>query len=290
MSVKAMWQIKNSENSSVKCELCPHNCTLSVGQVGVCKVRENRDGELISTVFGRPVALHLDPIEKKPLSRFNRGSKVLSLGTVGCNLSCQFCQNWEISQSSPRGIRPQFHSPESVIKEAKRVHADGIAFTYTEPTIFYEYTLAIAELAQKEGLTTVLVSNGYVNEKPLRHLARFIDAANIDLKSISDSFYKKYCGGSVAPVLQSMAILKEMEVHLEVSNLIIPQLNDSPEELQQLAEWVVKNCGEDTPIHFSRFFPRFQLLDAAVTPMETLEMAKEIAEKSGLKYIYLGNV
>ena len=289
MPIKAAWQTKHSEKR-VQCELCPHNCLLSVGQVGLCKVRKNSDGELVSTVFGLPVALHLDPIEKKPLFHFHPGSKVLSLGTVGCNFSCQFCQNSEISQLSSDEVNPPFHSPESVIESARRVNADGIAFTYNEPTVFYEYMLAIAKLAKKSELKTVLVSNGYINEAPLKELAHYIDAANIDVKAFSDDFYRKIAGGTLSPVLQSLKLLKRMGVHIEVTNLIIPELNDSPEELKQLFEWIAEHLGKDTPLHLSRFFPRYKMVDVAVTPIETLEMAQKVAKESGLEWVYLGNV
>jgi len=278
------------DEERVRCLECRQYCIIKKDRYGVCGVKKNINNRLYSLVYGKPIAINLDPIEKKPLFHFHPGSKVLSLGTVGCNFSCQFCQNSEISQLSSDEVNPPFYSPESVIESAKRVNADGVAFTYNEPTVFYEYMLAIAKLAKKSELKTVLVSNGYINEAPLKELAHYIDAANIDVKAFSDDFYRKVAGGTLSPVLQSLKLLKRMGVHIEVTNLIIPELNDSPEELKQLFEWIAEHAGKDTPLHLSRFFPRYKMVDVAVTPIETLEMVQKVAKESGLEFVYLGNV
>ncbi len=274
----------------VRCELCPHRCTLSEGQRGICRVRQNIKGTLYSLVYNRPVALNNDPIEKKPLFHFHPGTKSFSLATAGCNMNCNFCQNWEISQATPESVTPYDFTPAQIVSFAKKYGSDSISFTYTEPAIFFEYMRDIAVLAKKEGLRTVLVSCGYINEKPLRELAKYLDAANIDLKGFSDEFYATYTTASLQPVLDTLKILKEEGVLVEVTNLVIPGANDKPDEIRRLVQWVKKNLGPDTPLHFSRFFPKYKLTSRPPTPPVTLEEAAKIAKSEGMRFVYLGNL
>ena len=236
------------------------------------------------------MAIHVDPIEKKPLYHFYPGTKILSIATVGCNLRCNFCQNWTISQSRPNETTAYQATAEQIIAMAKEYDCQSIAFTYTEPTIFYEYMLDIAKLAKKEGLKTVLVTCGYINEKPLRELAKYIDAANIDLKGFSEEFYSTYTTGSLQPVLNTIQIAKEEGMFFEITNLVIPQANDDPVLIRAMCKWIKENVGDEYPLHFSRFFPQYKLTNRPPTPVKTLEMAYDIAREEGLKYVYIGNV
>lgn len=273
----------------VQCLLCPHVCVLGPGERGICKVRLNIDGELVSLVYGLPVAVHIDPVEKKPLYHFIPGSSVFSLATAGCNLSCRYCQNWEISQASPEDIVPYNLPPESVVEQAENMGCQAIAYTYTEPIVFYEYMLDTAILAREAGIKNVLITCGYINEGPLREICQYIDAVNVDLKSIRNDFYRDICGASLQPVLRTLQVIRELNVWLEVTNLIIPTLNDSTEEIEELSQWIFDNLGTDVPLHFSRFFPMYQLTDFPPTPVATLILAKEIAQEKGLHFVYVGN-
>ena len=279
---KAMYYEK-MDDDKVKCTLCPFNCVLSLGQTGACKARKNEGGEMVSLTYGKPVSLAIDPIEKKPLFHFYPGTQVFSLGTAGCNLHCNFCQNWQISQASPEKIQNYEISSEQIVQKAIESGSKSIAFTYNEPIIFYEMMLETAKLAKQKGLKTVMVTNGYINKKPLEELAEYIDAANVDLKAFTEKFYKEYTGASLKPVLESMKTLKKKGVFLEVTNLIIPGANDTEKEIRELCEWIKENMGEETPMHFSRFFPAYNLKNVPPTPVETLKTAKKIAEEVGLK-------
>lgn len=277
-------------DNTVQCRLCPRICAIKINEFGKCGARQNCDGKLISRVYGKPVAIHVDPIEKKPLYHFLPGSKILSLGTVGCNLHCLHCQNADISQTRSDEVQGKILDPEEVIQMAKKNNCDSIAYTYNEPTIFYEYMLDIAKLAYKSGLHNVMVSNGYINPEPLSKLLPHMDAVNIDLKSIQDKFYKDICDVSIAPVLATLRAIYKKKVHLEVTNLIIPTLNDKPEDIKKLCEWVKTNLGVEVPLHFSAFHPTYKMLDKPQTGLRTLRDAYDIAHKIGLKHIYLGNV
>lgn len=274
----------------VQCRLCPRNCPISLNQRGFCRARKNIAGKLYAVNYGQPVAMHVDPVEKKPLFHVYPGTKSFSIATAGCNLRCKFCQNWEISQLDPESVRVGFVPPEEIVKEAKRTGSKTIAFTYTEPTIFYEYMLDVAKEAKKEGIACVIHSAGFINEEPLRELSKYLTAANIDLKGFSEKFYSDFCEGSLKEVLRSLKVLKEEGVWIEITNLIIPNANDSDEELRNLCLWIKENLGPDTPVHFSRFFPMYKLRDLFPTSLKTLERAKEIAEGVGLRYVYVGNV
>jgi pyruvate formate lyase activating enzyme len=260
------------------------------GKRGFCGVRENRQGTLYALSYGKLVAVHIDPIEKKPLFHFLPSSSAFSIATAGCNLRCKFCQNWEISQRTPDEVDYVYIEPQDLVKKAKESGSPTIAYTYTEPTIFYEYMLETAKLAKKEGLRNIMHSCGYINEEPLRELAKYLDAANIDLKGFSDDFYVKISEATLEPVLKTLKILKEEGVHLEITNLVLTGYNDYPDLITKMCLWIKENLGGDTPLHFSRFFPMYKLTSLNPTPVETLERARQIAVDCGLKYVYIGNL
>ncbi len=272
------------EQGKVKCLLCPNYCLLKKGETGKCGVRKNEHGRLYSLIYGEATSIALDPIEKKPLYHFHPGESILSLGTKGCNLKCPWCQNFSISQSL--NCPTEKITPKEVIARARQLDSFGIAYTYNEPFIWYEFVYDTARLARKEGLKNVLVTNGYVNQKPLEEIIGLIDAMNIDIKSMEEGFYKKYCRGSLAPVLRTTEFSKG-KCHIEITNLIIPTLNDRKENFEELVDWIAQKLGEDTPLHFSRYFPYYKM-DIPPTPVKTLKKAQELARKK-LRYVYLGN-
>ncbi|MCM8797244.1 MAG: AmmeMemoRadiSam system radical SAM enzyme [Candidatus Omnitrophica bacterium] len=278
------------EDKIVQCHICPRNCVIPEGKRGFCGVRENRGGLLYAFSYGKLVAVHIDPIEKKPLFHFLPGSSAFSIATAGCNLRCKFCQNWEISQRKPDEVDYSYLEPQDLIKKVKESGSYIIAYTYTEPTIFYEYMLDVARLAKKEGIRNIMHSCGYINEEPLRELAKYLDAANIDLKGFSEDYYVKISEASLGSVLKSLKILKEEGVAVEITNLVLPGYNDDPQMIARMCLWIKDNLGPDTPLHFSRFFPMYKLLSLNPTPVDTLEMARKIALDCGLKYVYIGNV
>jgi pyruvate formate lyase activating enzyme len=278
------------KNNIAHCRLCPRECVISEGKRGYCRVRENRKGVLYALSYGQPVAIHIDPIEKKPFFHYLPGSQSFSIATVGCNLNCSFCQNWEISQAKPEEVKAESLLPEQLVAQAQMSGARSIAFTYTEPTVFYEYMLDVAKSARNKGLRVVMHSNGFVNEEPLRRLCKYLDAANIDLKGFSQEYYSKICEGSLAPVLKSLQILREEGVHVEITNLLLSGYNDDPETIRKMCRWIKDELGADTPVHFSRFYPMYKLLALISTPVEKLELARKIALDSGLKYVYIGNI
>lgn len=278
------------ENKMVKCNLCPNFCRLPEGYTGTCKARKNINGKLYSLVYGKIAALHIDPIEKKPLYHFLPGTEIYSIATTGCNLKCKFCQNWEISQVYPDEVETRYISPQDLIEDVKAKKIKAIAFTYTEPTVFYEYILDVAKLAKKNGIKTVVVSAGYINPKPLKELLPYIDAYKIDFKGFNPEFYKKLTGGKLEPVLEAMKIIKKSKTWLEIVNLIIPGYNDSEKDIKGLAMWIKENLGTDVPLHFTRFYPNYKLRDVPATPVETLKKARKIALDVGLKYVYTGNI
>ena len=280
----------SSKDGTVTCKLCPRNCTIPLGSRGACRVRENRGGELYSLVYGKPVSMSPDPIEKKPLFHFHPGSCAFSIATVGCNLFCKHCQNWEISQASPEDFPVEDVPPEDVVRKALQLGCHGIAYTYTEPTVFYEYVYDVSAIAKKEGLYNVLVTNGYISEDALREISRFIDGLNIDVKSIESNFYSEICGAkSNDAVLNSVEVSFELGMHVEVTNLIIPGKNDSVSSIRRLCRWLL-GISDEIPIHFTRFYPHYKLRDLDPTPVETLEKAREIALEEGMKFVYIGNV
>jgi pyruvate formate lyase activating enzyme len=278
------------EDKNVQCQLCPNFCFIKPGQKGKCGVRVNSEGKLYSLVYARPVAIHIDPIEKKPFSHVMPGTKAFSIATPGCNLGCLFCQNWQISQAKPEESTVVYFPPEKVVAEALKNKCDTIAFTYTEPTIFYEYMLDTAKLAKKKGLKVVMHSCGYINPQPLKELLPYLDAANIDLKAYSRRFYRKMCQGELSSVLDTLVIIKKSGVWLEISNLIIPGKNDNPKMIQNMCVWIKRNLGTDVPIYFSAFNPQYQLQNIPPTPVDTLTIAGDIARREGLNYVYIGNI
>ncbi|MFH1406812.1 MAG: AmmeMemoRadiSam system radical SAM enzyme, partial [Candidatus Omnitrophota bacterium] len=281
---------KPLENKLVQCLLCPRTCTIPPGKTGVCGVRKNIDGTLYTLVYGLPCAVHMDPIEKKPMFHMLPGTQILSIATAGCNLRCIFCQNWEISQALPQETQNVDLPPQDVIALAKKYNSPSVAFTYTEPTVFFEYMIDTAKLAKENGIKTVMHSCGYINEEPLRELCKYLDGANVDLKGFSDEFYKKIGNGKLEPVLNSLKTLKRQGVWLEITNLIMPAMNDDPKMIRSMCKWIVENLGPDVPLHFSRFYPAHKLTNLAATPIKTLEDAQKIAKQEGLKYVYIGNV
>ena len=275
---------------TVQCELCPNGCVLENGQHSRCRARMNRDGKLYSIVYGKPCAVHVDPIEKKPFFHFLPGTTAFSIATAGCVLSCKFCQNWQISQAKPEDTDTYDLPPDKVVTAAMRYESKSITYTYTEPTVFYEYMYDTAVVAKKSGIRNTMHSCGYINEKPLRRLARYLNAADIDLKSFTEDFYNRICGGSLKPVLHSLVVLKEEGIWLEVTNLVIPTLNDNMKTIGEMSRWMVKNLGADVPLHFSRFFPNYKLNNLPPTPLETLTDARKAAMDAGLKFVYIGNI
>ncbi len=277
-------------DKKVKCTLCPHECILFNGQVGICKARKNINGKLITLAYSNPCAINIDPIEKKPLFHFLPHSKTFSIATAGCSLSCKNCQNYSISQANPEETTNYHLSPEDVVARALENKCQSISFTYTEPLVFYEYTLDTAKIAHKNNLKNVIVSSGYINPEPLKKLIPFIDAANIDLKSFDDKIYRKLSSAHLQPVLDTLMTLKENKVWLEITNLIIPGYTDNLYMIDEMCKWLVNNGFEETPLHFSKFFPVYKLSDIEPTPDKIVEKAIDIAYKNGLKYVYAGNI
>jgi len=278
------------EGGEIQCELCPHRCRVAKGKRGICRVRENREGKYYSLVYGNPCAVHLDPIEKKPFSHVLPGTTSFSLATAGCNFQCKFCQNWEISQASPEDVYSAEAPPEMIVSRAKEIGARSVAYTYVEPTIFYEYMFDICQLAKKVGLLNVYHSDGFINPVPLKNLCKVLDAANIDLKGFTENFYRELCGGELAPVLETLKTLKQEKVHVEITNLVIPTKNDEMPVIKEMCLWIKKELGADTPLHFSRFYPLYKLKTLPPTPVSTLDKARAVALSAGLEYAYVGNV
>ncbi len=278
------------DGGEIQCDLCPKRCRVPKGKRGFCRVRENREGKYYSLVYGNPCAVHLDPIEKKPFFHVLPASTSFSLATAGCNFECKFCQNWEISQASPEDVYSYDVPPEVVVNKAKETGARSIAYTYVEPTIFYEYMSDVGLLVKKAGLLNVYHSNGFINPNPLRNLCKVLDAANIDLKGFTEAFYREICSGELTPVLETLKILKQEKVHLEITNLVIPTKNDEMSTVKEMCLWVKKELGADTPIHFSRFYPLYKLRSLPPTPVSTVEQARAVALSSGLEYVYIGNI
>jgi len=276
------------KGTKISCVLCPHNCVLKEEEYGKCKARKNETGKLISEVYGMARGLSFDPIEKKPLYHFYPGSNILSLGTPGCNMQCFFCQNWDLSQSGVTQFNEETVNPTQLLAMGmKNPDNIGIAFTYSEPTIFYEYMYDTAVLFKEEGYKTCMISNGYINEKPLFDLMPFMDAFNIDLKAFTNSFYKEYTKSSLNPVLRSLKIISSQSKHLEISFLVIPGLNDNAEDFKEMLKWISNELGRNTVLHINRYFPNYQS-SIPPTPVEKLKEFLELS-KAKLNYVYLGN-
>lgn len=275
---------------TLQCNLCPKGCVIEHGQSGECRIRVNIDERLVAVTYGHPCSVHIDPVEKKPMFHFLPGTGILSIATVGCNLHCKNCQNWEISQENPENVSAEELPPERVPALAKEYGCQSVAYTYTEPLVYYEYTLDCSMRAREAGLRNVIVTAGYLNEEPLRKLYPHIDGAQIDIKSMSDAFYRDICDASLGPVLNACVLARETGVLVEITNLVIPTLNDSDEELRKLARWVAAHLGAETPLHFSRFFPQYRMKNLPPTPSETLVRARDIAREEGLCHVYIGNL
>lgn len=274
----------------VECQLCPLYCIIKPGKSGACKIKKNYDNKLMSIGYGNPCAIHIDPVEKKPLYHFLPSSEIFSLAVAGCNLTCLNCQNWTISQSSPADTRNYELMPDKAVEECLNHDCKLIAYTYSEPTAFFEYMYDTAKIAHEKGVRNVMVSNGFINEKPLRELCKYIDAANIDLKSFDNDIYLKLNGGALQPILDTLKIMKEEGVWLEITNLIVPTWTDDLDMIKKMCDWLVENGLEENPLHFSRFHPLYKLTQLPPTPVDILVKAHDIAVKAGIKYVYIGNV
>lgn len=280
-----------TDDGKIQCNVCPRHCSLNEGQRGMCFVRKREGDEIVLTTYGRSSGFCIDPIEKKPLNHFLPGSPVLSFGTAGCNLACKFCQNWDISKSREIHTLADRADPETIADAAEAYGCRSIAFTYNDPVIFLEYATDIAKVCQKRGIEAVAVTAGYVNEKPRRAFFEHMDAANIDLKGFTESFYKKLAAGDLEPVLETLEYLEhDTDIWYELTNLVIPDENDSTEELEQMCDWIVEHLGTHVPIHFTAFHPDYRMKDKNRTPPETLRRARRIALDAGLRYAYTGNI
>ena len=291
MEKEALLYQKN-DDLSVECHLCAHCCTIKPGKAGICQVRENKAGELYTLAYGNLIAQHADPIEKKPLYHFLPGSRAWSIASPGCNFRCQWCQNWEISQL-PRYSKEHQRNhvePAQVIEDAIAHGCQSIAFTYTEPTVFFEYTLDVAKLAKNVGLRTIYVTNGYMTSEMIEMIAPWLDAANVDIKSFNEQVYRKSIGAHLQPVLDACIELKNKGIWLEVTTLLVPGINDDLEEIKSLAEFIFNDLGKETPWHISRYFPAYQLNEKLPTSGELMDAAKMIGKNAGLQFVYEGNI
>ena len=278
------------DNERVECLLCPHHCKMTEGNTGICRSRRNVGGVLVSEVYGHPCALAVDPVEKKPLYHFHPGTKCLSFACTGCNFRCLNCQNHDISQVAPSDVRAYDITPEEMVEICIQQHCPGIAYTYTEPLTYIEYVIDTARLAHERGLWNILVTAGYVCPEPLNDLLPWLDAANIDLKSFSNEIYRKVSGGDLQTVLDTILAMRDAGVWIELTNLLIPGVNDDMEMIRRMCRWIVDNQLEGAPLHFSRFFPQYRMRNLPPTPLETLKKAKRIAQEEGINHVYLGNV
>ena len=278
------------ENRKIKCKLCPRECKVGDRERGYCGVRENRGGTYYTLVHSRVCAAHVDPIEKKPLFHYLPGTVAFSLATAGCNVNCKFCQNWDISQSRPEQVPADYAPPQRVVELAKQNNCPTIAYTYSEPVIFSEYLMDTADAGHAAGIRSIVVSNGYIQEEPLKAAYGKMDAVKIDLKAFTESYYQKVVTGELKPVLDSLVRLKKMGKWTEIVYLTVPTLNDGEAEIRGLAQWIMTNLGADVPLHFTQFHPEYLLKNLPVTPVATLERATAIADVEGLHYVYIGNV
>lgn len=283
---------KSLEDQNVECFLCAHRCVVAPSNFGVCRVRENREGKLYTHVYGEVIAANVDPIEKKPFYHFLPGTTSFSIATAGCNFQCGFCQNWQISQA-PRKDKKAFSglklTPEDIIRKAVSRGCQSISYTYTEPTVFFEYAYDTARLAKEKGLYNNFVTNGFMTEEALRMISPYLDAANVDLKAFSDETYKRVCQARLEPVLKSIRLMRELGIWVEVTTLVVPGMNDGEEELTSIARFIA-GVDKDIPWHISRFHPDYRYTDKQATPVETLRRAAQIGESEGLRYVYIGNV
>ena len=279
------------EEGKVRCYLCNHHCIISPSKRGICGVRENQEGKLYTLVFGRAISLNVDPIEKKPIFHLYPGSTSFSIATVGCNFRCLQCQNHEISQmpADQGRIDGSTVAPSKIVSLAKEHRCESISYTYTEPTIYFEYAYETAALASKDGIKNIFVTNGYMTEEALKTIQPYLDAANVDLKSFQEKFYKEICGSRLKPVLENLKLMREMGIWVEITTLVIPTLNDSDKEFEEIAQFIV-SLGPEVPWHISAFYPTYKMLNLPRTPASLLQRAREIGIKAGLRYVYWGNI
>jgi pyruvate formate lyase activating enzyme len=290
--IKEAMLYRSLDEGKVECFLCAHRCLIAATKFGVCGVRENREGKLCTHVYGEVIAAHIDPIEKKPLYHFLPGTTSFSIATVGCNFRCPFCQNWQISQvkKKDKTLRGDYElSPENIVREAGRQRCQSISYTYTEPTIFFEYAYDTAKLARDAGLANVFVTNGYMTAEALKTIQPYLDAANVDLKAFSDETYKKVCGARLEPVLESIRLMKELNIWIEVTTLVVPGMNDGEKELRSIAHFIA-GVSPEIPWHVSRFHPDYKYTQTAATPVATLRKAFSLGKNEGLEFVYIGNV
>ncbi len=290
INIKEAMFYEKVDNNTIQCHLCPRNCILKNGMRGFCRAREPRNGKHYSLVYANPTAVHIDPIEKKPLFHFLPASTAFSIATAGCNLRCKYCQNWQISQLPPEETSNQYLPPRAVVEAAVKYKCSTIAYTYTEPSIFYEYMLDTAKIAKTSGIKNIYHSNGSLNPNPAEELAQYLDGANIDLKGFSQEFYSKISQGYLDTVLNTIKLLKKKSVQVEITNLIVPPLNDDMKSIRKMCQWIRDEVGRDTPLHFSRFSPTYKLKNLSPTPVKILEEARKIAMRERLQYVYIGNV
>lgn len=279
------------EDGRIQCDLCPRFCRLQEGQRGMCFVRGREDNHIVLTTYGRSSGFCVDPIEKKPLHHFLPGTSILSFGTAGCNLACKFCQNWSMSKSREMDILAEEASPEAIARAAVEYGCRSVAFTYNDPVIFHEYAIDVAQACHEQGIKSVAVTAGYVCDEPRAEFYRYMDAANVDVKAFTEGFYRQLTGSHLQPVLDTLIYLtQETTVWVEITTLLIPGHNDSPQEIEALTQWVVEHLGPEVPLHFTAFHPEWKMLDTPATPPSTLTMARHIARKNGVRYAYTGNV
>ncbi len=281
---------KKRADLKIECSICPKKCRIADLERGYCGNKENRGGIYYSLVHSLPCAAHIDPIEKKPLFHYLPSTTAFSIAAAGCNFECRFCQNWRIAQYRPEQIESTFMSPDDIVRLALQKKAPTIAYTYTEPVVFYGYMYDCAKQGRRKGVGSVMISNGYINEEPLLELCKYLTAVKIDLKAFTEDFYRDYCSGELEPVLNTLKVLKRIGMWFEIVVLIIPTLNDSPDEIRRMSSWIAANLGPDVPLHFSRFHPMYKIKNLPPTPLQTLETCHRIAQTAGLRYVYLGNV
>jgi pyruvate formate lyase activating enzyme len=281
---------KKLKDLKIECGICPKKCVIADLERGYCGNKENRGGTYYSLVYSQPCAVHVDPIEKKPLFHCLPATNAFSIAAAGCNFECRFCQNWQIAQFRPEQVESIIMDPKTVVRLALKRNASTIAYTYSEPIVFYEYMLDCAREGRRKGVGSVMISNGFINEEPLVELCKHLTAVKIDLKAFTDKFYRDYCSGELEPVLNTLKILKKVNMWFEIVVLIIPTLNDDPAEVKQMCTWIAENLGKDVPIHFSRFHPMYKIKNLPPTPPRTLENCHAIAAGAGLRYVYIGNV
>jgi len=286
---EAMYYTK-LDKETARCELCPHRCTLKDGVRSFCRVREPRGGKLYTLVYQLPCSMHVDPIEKKPIYHMLPGSSAFSIATAGCNSRCKYCQNWQISQNKPEDTSNTYLSCESTVSQALKNKCRSIAYTYSDPTIFFEYMIDTARIARSRGIRNISVTAGYINQEPLSELCEYLDASNVDLKAYDDEYLRDICRQTLRPLLDALILMRKKGVWIEVTNLVVPTLNDDMNTVRKMCAWIKNELGEGTPLHFSRFWPMYKLKNLPPTPVSTLEKAREVALKEGLHYVYIGNV